>query len=194
MMDNTTNRKKLQKRITIANIINSIFTALLCLMEIPVGVAIKYCQDTIVSLMDGVQNADAESFIGGYQVIGGLFGAGAVTIVVGVLYLILAVIILYLVAFLAENISGYRIASRSKKEAYSEALVKKIKRNAIFKCVLALLIIIPGAYFVFSAQWYGMLVMIIPQVVVMVLAINIIRMLPDSADLIEPRMSMREGK
>ncbi len=190
MTDHLLNRNKLRKNITIANIINSIYAALLCLMGIPAGVAIKYSQDAIVSLMNDVQSADPESCVGGYQVIGGLFGAGAVTFIMVILYVMLVVCILYLVAFLAENISGYRIGSRLKREECSEALVKKIKRNAITKCILALLVIIPGAYLIFSERWFGMLVMVIPQVVVMLLAINMIRMLPDKEDLIEPRMSM----
>ncbi len=188
------NRNQVRGNITVANVINSVYTALLCLMGILIGIAIKHSQAAIASLMDSAGRADADSYMGGYQLIGGLFGAGAVAVVVGVLYVFLAVSIFYLVMFLVDNIKGYRIGSRLKTEAYSEALVKKIKRNAIFKCVLACLVLIPGVCFVCSSQWFGMLVLIVPQGIVLVLAVNIIRMLPKSEDLIEPRISMGERK
>lgn len=176
-MEHTMDRNKIKKRITTANIINTIYTVLLCLTEIPVGVGIKECHNSMAKLIDGVQNADAESYMGGYQVVGGLFGAGAVAVALGILYLILVVSAFYLVLFLIENIIGYRIVSRLKREEYSMALVKKIKRNAVFKCVLALLVIIPGVYVIYSVQSFAMLIVIIPQVVVMALAINSIRLL-----------------
>lgn len=180
-MDNLENRSKVRKSLTIANSINSIFTALLLILEVSIGVGIKYCQQAVTSLTNSVHSADAESYMGGYQVIGGLFGAGATTIVLGLLYLLLAVSSLYLVAFLTENILGYRLAFLLKTEPYNEVLIKKAKRNAVFKCILALLIIIPESCFVFSAQWLQTLVIIIPQVCVILLALHIIQILPKSA-------------
>lgn len=176
-MEHTMNGKKIKKRITTANIINTIYTVLLCFMEISAGVGIKACHDSMAKLMDGVQNADAESYMGGYQVVGGLFGAGAVTVALGILYLVAIVSAFYLVLFLIENIIGYRIASRLKREEHSMALVKKVKRNAVFKCVLALLVIIPGIYVMYSMESFAMLIVIIPQAVVMALAINSMRLL-----------------
>ncbi len=181
-MDYRTNRNKIKRRLSIANAINVIYTTFLCLAEIPVAVGIKLSHNQMAKLMDGVQNADAESYMGGYQIVGGLFGAGAMAMALVMLYLILAVSIFYLVLFLIDTIIGYRTQFRLKREDYSEILAKKIKKNAVFKCVLALLVMIPVGYFIYSVQSFGMLIVIIPQVVVMALAISILRLLKISQE------------
>lgn len=188
-MDIDTKIMKVQKRTTIANLINSVFSALWGLGGLAAGVGIHYCQDTISGMIDSVQQADAESYMGGYQLVGGLIGSGAMAIVIGILYLVLLVNLIYFLAFFIENINGYRIVSRLKTESYSYSLGKKIRKNAIYKCVHALLVVIPLLCFVYHMQWFGLLVLIIPQGVVIVLAITVIRLLPSMDALIGPNMS-----
>ncbi len=191
-MNHTIHISQLRKRITIANVINSIFLAMVCLLEITAGVSVKYCQETITSLVDSAGSADPESYMGGYQVVSGVFGAGAMAIVVGILYLLIGITFLYLVAFVIENIHGYRLVSKLKKEAYSQVLMRKTRRNAIFKLVLALLVILPTIYVAYTIEASGLLLLIIPQAAVLVLAIDIIRILPESIDRLQPHPPLGE--
>lgn len=192
IMNHTVHITEFSKRITIANVINSICIAVLCLVEITVGISIKSCQGTIVSLMGYMENPDPDSYIGGYQIVGGFFGAGAMTLIVGILYLLFVVSALYFVAFLIENIRGYRLVSRLKKEPYSESLLRKIRGNAIFKLILALLVILPIVCAALWMQTVELLLLSIPQVVVLVLTISIIRTLPKIGAMPEPRISTGE--
>lgn len=171
-----------------ANIINSVYLALLSFAILIEGIGICFFRHSVTSLLDGVQNADAESYMGGYQVIGGLFGAGAASLVLGVLSLVLIVSILYMIMFLTENIIGYRIYGRLKREGLSPMLIKKLRKNAIIKSILALLVTTPGAYAVLSAQWFGILAVMIPQMIVLVLSLNMIFMLWGSHEQTEPKI------
>ncbi len=176
MMDNTKNRTIFQKQIIISNVINSIYLLLLCFIAFLDWIGIRYCWNSTSALMETVRNADAD-YIGGYAVVGGLFGAGVVTLFEGILCLILIVSIVYILIFLTENIHGYRIYFKLKRGEYSDKLVKGIRRNAIIKSVLALLVVAPMACLLFSTQHFAILVVIIPQLVVLLLSINAIRML-----------------
>lgn len=191
MMDHKRNRKILQKQIIISNIINSVYLLLLCGIAFIDRIGISCCHTSVKALMEGVQNAEPD-YIGGYAVIGGLLGAGTVAFLAAILYLVLIVCLVYILIFLLENVSGYLVYAKIKTEVYSNKLVKGVRRNAIIKCVLALLVIVPMACLFFSEQWFAALAVIIPQVVVLLLSVNTIRMLWGQRAQIEPEMPKGE--
>lgn len=174
--------KRVRRQIIISNVINTIYLVLMCLIAVLVRIGIRYCRNSTSALLDTVQNAEPD-YIGGYAIIGGLLGAGTVTFFQIILYLVLIVILAYSLMFLVENIGGYRIYRKLKREEFSDKLAKSIMRNAALKIVLALLVIAPMLYFVFHAQWLAPLVLAIPQVIVLFLSVNSIRIMSDSGQI-----------
>lgn len=177
MLDSRINRNKFQKQIIIPNIINSIYLLLLCFMTFIEWREITVCKNSAKMLLENTSNMNRESVVAGYQLIGGIFGTGALSFVVAILYFLLIINLIYILLFLAENISSYIIYTKLKKEECSNTLVKRIRTNAIIKCILALLVITPMFYFLFSEQWYIAVIVIIPQIVVIILSIKVIKLL-----------------
>ncbi len=188
MTDHHLNLSKLKDQLAISNIINTIYLGIFCLIASAAGGSIYYCHTVAQSMLEDARTADGNSYMGGYQFIGGLVGAGSMAIIEAVLGVLLLLCALYIALFLAANIGGYRLSSKFKKQGWNVALVKKVKSNAIVKCIASVLIILPALYFLFSEQWVLGVAMLLPQAAVLGLSIQSIRMMPSKEKQIEADM------
>lgn len=184
MVTNLQVRKKFQTQLLISTVASSIYLLFTLMLALLAWTEIQICRDSTHALMETVHNADAD-FIGGYAVAGGLIGAGAVTLFEFALSLILLVTIIYMIMLAAENISGYRLYYKLKKNEYGPKLRKRIRRNAIFRIVVAIFVIIPLACFLFHSQFFALVLGIIPQLIILVWSINALRKLSAIAFSIE---------
>ncbi len=176
MITNSQIRKRFQTQLLISTVASSVYLLFTLMLALLAWTEIQFCRDSTHALMDTVHNADAD-FIGGYAVAGGLIGAGAVTIFEFALSLILLVTIIYMFILAAENISGYRLYYKLKKNEYSPKLRNRIRRNAILRIVVAVFVIIPLACFLFNSQFFVLLLAIIPELIILVWSINALRKL-----------------
>ncbi len=167
----------IRKPMMISNIINSVYLALLTLVGVSTWSVIQMGEQAVGTMMDQAGQADAESYMGGYQLVGNLMGAGTVSIFLLVLYFVLAVVVIYWVLFLGENISGYVVYSRLKHRT-DGSLGKGPKVTFILKCVLSALVMIPAFFLLASEQWQFGLAVMLPQAVVLGLSIVGLRSLP----------------
>ncbi len=175
-MDNPQNRQNLQRNIRISNVITGIYALVFCFIAALDGIGISLCWSSVGTLMDSVREAEAD-YVGGFAVIGGLLGAGTVTIFGAFLILILIACVVCILIFLTEGIVGYCVYQKLKNEGSGWQHAKGIKADAIVKIVVASLVIAPMAFLLFSAQLLPALSLIGPQVVVLVLSIDTLRML-----------------
>ena len=177
MTEDSILKNKLRRPLLIATIINSVYLALFFLMGLAAGLNILVCHSSVGSLLEDVHNAEADSFLGGYTVMGGLLGAGTLALFEAVLYLMLLVCGVFILLFLADGIGGYRLCSRLKQQEFGAKLCKKMKKNAVLKCIAALLILVPLVVLFFDYQWYVGAVFFAPQLAVLLLSAHLLWLL-----------------
>lgn len=169
---------KLQKRMIFSNVINSIYLLLFGIMAFGTWKLYQDCEALGQALLDNAGNIDGESFLAGYEVIGNLAGAGTISLFSAGLYLGFIISAAYALVFLAENICGYVVYAKFKQVESGEKMKNAVKVDAVIKCILAMLVIVPACFLLFTDQWLSALVAILPQTAVLVLSIMVIRLLP----------------
>lgn len=167
----------IKKPMLISNIINSVYLALLTVVGVGFLVIIRQGEQMAGQMVDQALQADAESYMGGYQLIGNMMGAGAVSLFLLALYILIGITVIYWLLFLGENISGYVIYSRLGKRADGQ-LGKSPKVTFILKCVLSVLVILPTISLLYTEQWVTGLVILLPQAAVLGLSVMGLRALP----------------
>lgn len=177
-MDSTMSKTKLRKRLMISNVINSIYLLLFAVMALGTWKSYQDCERLSQSLMNNTAHVDGESFVAGYEVIGNLAGAGTASLFSAVLYLGFLISVAYALVFLAENISGYVVYAKFKRAESGGRIRNAIKVDAIIKCILSLLVIVPACFLLATEQWLVAAAAILLQMVVLYLSVRVIRMLP----------------
>ena len=178
-MDSTMSKTKLQKRLMISNVINSIYLLLFGVMALGTWKLYQDCERLSQSLMNNTGNVSGEGVVAGYEVIGNLVGAGTILLFSAVLYLGFLISVAYALVFLAENIGGYVVYAKAKEVEGGGRTRNAIRVDTIIKCVLAVVVIAPACFLLFTEQWLFGLVLILPQGAVLFLSVTMIRMLSE---------------
>lgn len=168
---------KIQKKLLISQIINSVYLLLFGIMAFGTWNLYQNCESTVQTMLGNAGNADGESFVAGYVVMGNLAGAGTLSFFSAILYIGLMISVVYALVFLAENICGYFVYAGFRRNVENRKIRNGIKADAVIKCILAMVVIVPACFLLFTEQWLFALLAILPQVLVLVLSIQVIRML-----------------
>lgn len=167
----------IQRKLLISQIINSIYLLLFCLMAFGTWRVYQDCESTIQTMLGNVGNANGESFAAGYVVMGNLAGAGTLSFFSAMLYIGLMISVAYALVFLMENICGYFVYAGFRRNEENKKIRNGIKADTVIKCILAVAVILPACFLLFTEQWLFGLIMILPQIVVAILSVWVIRLL-----------------
>lgn len=178
----------IRRNMMISNVINSIYLLFLVVMTVGVVVLIVACEGSAQGMMDQAMNVNGESYIAGYELLGNLAGAGTLSFLVVILYMMLIISAAYTILFLAANISGYIVSYKVKTKGCTPGTVKGVRATSVFKCIVSLLVIVPmgNAMISDSSTIVSALIAIVPQAVVLFLSIRTIGMLPSRRTGVEP--------
>lgn len=171
------NRPKIQKQLLCSQIINTIYLLLFGAMSFGTWKSYQNCESAAQAMLNNAGNANEESFVAGYLVMGDLAGAGALSLFSAALYLGLIISVAYALVFLAENICGYVLYAGFGRKEFSGKIRNGMKVDAIIKCILAVTVILPTCFLLFTDQWFFALAAMLPQIVVLILSVQVVRML-----------------
>ncbi len=185
---NSTEKKSLRRNWLLAQGINSLYLLLFGGAAVSAWVQMRTYERMAQSLIEQIGQVDPDNFNAGYAAFGHLAGGGSAALAAGMLHLVLVICGAYALLFLADAAAGYVLYAKLRQREPLGRLRTAVQVESAVKCGLAVLVILPGAALLAAGKWGLGLMALVPQVVVLVLVVLVLRGLP--GDQTQPECKM----